>query len=429
MYPFQKYIKQILESKFNVDVIWNVCSFVLCGVVGILLNVIIIRYYNAATLGFFNQIYAVFIFLSQIATWGIHLSVQKYIPQYATQRKHTSIILTTAFVVTFLFSSLITIIAIYFSHLPGDFLNSELVSKGFIYAVPGLVFFALNKVILAYKNGMRQMVAFAIFNFLRYALMLLFLVYLLLAGIEVKYLALIFSVPEIILFVILLLSIINDFSLQSKKRFIVLSILQFRFGSNAALGHIVLDINSKVDVLILGLFQPDKEVGIYSFAAFIVDGLLQLFYVFRTNINPIITDTFYRDGRVALERIVKKNVTVFYKIFVTAGLMAILLYPIFLHLVKVTELFWLNFLIFALLTLGCILASGYIPFQMIFNQIGLPRLQSIFLFIIFGINVILNFILVPIWSTIGSAVATSLVFIIQAVILKKLVASSIRIKI
>lgn len=429
MLLYNKYISKLFASKFSVDLIFNIVSFFICGVIGVLFNVIIIRYYDAATLGFFNQIYAVFIFLSQVSTWGLHLSVQKFIPQYSKQRKHISNIFTSALIVTLIFSSFITLITLCLKNIPGYIFNSEAVKNGFIYAVPGLLFFSLNKVILAFMNGMRFMIAFAIFNFLRFALMLILLVYILLSNIQERYLALIFSIPEAILFLALFLYNIKYYGYSSIKRLIHLCKLHFRFGSHAALGNIFLDINSKVDVIILGMFLPDGKVGIYSFAAFIVDGFLQLFLVFRTNINPIITKIFYSEKRAVLEKMVRTKIVIFYKIFIIIGISAIVIYPIFLKLLKVNEFFLLNFAIFSILSIGCIAGSGYIPFQMIFNQTGFPRLQSIFLFCIFAINVLLNFILVPIWGVLGSAVATSLAFVIQAVLLKRMVFHFVQIKI
>jgi len=74
--------------------------------------------------------------------------------------------------------------------LPGIIFGSEAVTEGFIYAIPGLLFFALNKVLLSYLNGMRQMVSFAIFNFLRFALMLILLIIIIQTELQSKYLAL-----------------------------------------------------------------------------------------------------------------------------------------------------------------------------------------------------------------------------------------------
>ncbi len=417
------------KSKFNNDLIWNSVSFTFCALIGLLFNIIIIRFYDSATLGYFNQVYAIFIFLSQVSTWGLHLSVQKYVPQFKDFEPHVSLILTSSLLTTFLFSSLITLMVLLLNKIPGIIFNSTAISEGFIYAVPGLVFFSLNKVLLSYLNGMRQMISFAFFNFLRFALMLALILVIVSRGLPSKYLTLLFTIPELILFVILLGGNFHSLGYSSIRRLVQLSRIQFRFGNRAALGHIVLDLNSKADIILLGIFLPDKSVGIYSFAAFIVDGMLQLFFVFRTNINPIITETFYRQGRNALQQLIRNTIPRFYKIFIVIGISAILLYPFLLKFFEITEHFWMNIAVFSILTCGCLISSGYIPFQMIFNQTGKPRTQSAFLFYIFIVNICLNLLLIPIFGIIGSAIATSIVFVIQMALLKRMVMKVIHISI
>src|SRR5262245_13312658 len=48
------------------------------GVAGLALNFLIAAFYDAATLGVFNQVYTIYILLSQVAVAGIHLSVLKH---------------------------------------------------------------------------------------------------------------------------------------------------------------------------------------------------------------------------------------------------------------------------------------------------------------------------------------------------------------
>jgi len=46
------------RTKFGRDLIWNLVAFAILGASGILLNVIIGRYYDASVLGVFNQVFA-----------------------------------------------------------------------------------------------------------------------------------------------------------------------------------------------------------------------------------------------------------------------------------------------------------------------------------------------------------------------------------
>jgi O-antigen/teichoic acid export membrane protein len=415
---FKDISRRILSSKYRIDLAWNIASFVLCGIIGVSFNILIIRHYDAATLGYFNQVYALFLFLCQTAVWGVHLSVQKYVPQFARSPRHTSVILASGFVVTFLTASVVTAAAVLLRRVPGAVFGSRSITEGFVFAVPGLLFFPLNKVLLSYLNGMRNMVAFAGFNLLRFVLMLALLIGFVGSGVPGLYLSLVFSIPEFALLLILLVHTGRHFDAPSFRRLVRTGLLQLRFGTNAALGHIVLDLNSKVDVLVLGLFLPDRAVGIYSFSAFIVDGMIQLFFVFRANINPILTQAFYRSSRRQLENLVRTQVRRFYLVFAAIGAAALAVYPLFLRIVRVTESYGTSVAVFAILTAGCVAGSGYIPFQMIFGQTGFPRRQSVFLICAFALNVGLNFMLVPRFGLMGSASATALALAVQPFLLK-----------
>jgi O-antigen/teichoic acid export membrane protein len=52
--------------------------------------------------------------------------------------------------------------------------------------------------------------------------------------------------------------------------------------------NVLLQMNTRIDVLVLGLFWSDHIVGIYSFAATLAEGVYQLLVVLRTNYNPML---------------------------------------------------------------------------------------------------------------------------------------------
>ena len=56
------------------------------------------------------------------------------------------------------------------------------------------------------------------------------------------------------------------------------------------------EVNSRVDILMIGFFLSDRATGIYSFAAMLVDGLYQVLAMIRINFNPILVAAI-RDRR------------------------------------------------------------------------------------------------------------------------------------
>lgn len=413
--------KNSVSSKFNVDLLWNMGAFALSAVIGVLLNVIIIKFYNSEVLGIFNQIYAVYILLSQLAVSGVHLSVQKYIPEYHSDKKNLNHIVTSALIITVI-TSIITISIAYLLHqLPGKITNSEGVLQGFKYVIWGLLFFSMNKVLLSFLNGIREMKAFAIFQFLRFVFMLSFLIYFIFTDKEGYLLALILPFTELVLFVLVFVYAARFFKINIQNGFKEWLSENYRFGNKAILGNFLFDINTKVDVFMLGIFLTDSMVGIYSIAATIAEGFLQLPVLMRNNINPVITKAYTKKGYAILNQVIKKSKKGFFKIIALLGLISIAGFPLFLLVFGIKEDFYLIWLIYTVLTLGVIITGGYLPFQMIFNQLGHPLNQTLFIFLLFISNVIMNAIFIPLTGVIGAAIGTSLSMIIQIFIMKYLV--------
>jgi O-antigen/teichoic acid export membrane protein len=75
------------REKFRSDVAWNFASLAFLGVSGLGLNVLIGRTFGPADLGIFNQVWAVYIFFSQLAVGGIDLSVLKEVAAHRDDRE------------------------------------------------------------------------------------------------------------------------------------------------------------------------------------------------------------------------------------------------------------------------------------------------------------------------------------------------------
>ena len=113
---------------------------------------------------------------------------------------------------------------------------------------------------------------------------------------------------------------------------------------------------------------------------------------------------------------------------VPIGLVAILGYPM-LNLLGFAPEFNQSWSVFAILMAGILFSAGYLPFQMIFNQVGQPGHQTLFLVMFFLTNVILNMLFIPLFGMYGSALATALAFMFQIFYLKRLAFSRIGIRV
>ena len=131
----------LVSQKFAIDVSWNLLSVGVMGLAGIAINILIAKYYGASTLGVFNQVYAIYIFLSQFAVAGIHFSVLKNVSQFSDISEKTEEILAGGILATAIISTVVVAITYLVSGFLGYLLESEGVSVGVLLVLPGLFFF------------------------------------------------------------------------------------------------------------------------------------------------------------------------------------------------------------------------------------------------------------------------------------------------
>lgn len=398
----------MVSKKLKFDTILNTISFGLAGVAGLLINVIIAYFYDSVILGIFNLYFAIFIGLSQLVGAGIHFSVLKHITQFERRINVGRKILFNGLIATALNAVLWLVLIYLVQNVFKIFFTKEEYAQLIVLLLPAVFFYVLNKVILAFRNAKKQMTYYAAIIILRPILVLITLWLLIAFSVAGKYTILVFIVSEFIVFVILFAGIV--ISLKGARISTIWLKKHFEHGYKSAIGSVLIDINTRVDILLLGYFTNEKMVGIYSFASLIAEGFNQLPIVFRTVINPYLTESFYKKNKEDFYNQMRTGRNLTYKILVPMGLLMIAAYPPALKIIGLYPDYHLSIWPFIFLMIGTLISVGYAPFLMIFNQTGFPMTQSFLYFLIFITNLILNYILIPIWGINGSAIATGLAY-------------------
>lgn len=398
--------------------LWNVGSVGVLGVSGILINVVIAKSRGAEALGVFNQVYAIYIFLSQIATGGVQLSALKHVSYSQSNRPLCAQITTTALILAALFSVVVCSPAYLARGWIGGLLESDGVGAGLTYAIPGLFFFSLNKVLLNVLNAMRFMRAFAIFQSFRVILILTWIVVILVADRPSSHLALSLTLTEGCLFLALIVYInVALFVLRLGAGCGKWFAEHVSFGLRGFFGGVLSEANTRVDVIMLGYFSSDALVGVYSFAAIIAEGFSQIPVVIRRNVDPILGIRFAAGEKEEITRFASNLKRVFFPLFALISLLAIGLYPIGLALAVGGEAFGSSWAVFSILMVGIAINAGYRPFKGILLLGGFPGLQTIFTLSLVVTNIALNALMIPILGMQGAAIATALVYVLEAVLI------------
>lgn len=397
--------------RFQAALVWNFGSLAVLGVSGIALNALIGALYDEAALGVFNQALAAYIFFSQAAVGGLDRSVLKEVAACAGERARVSAIVAAGLVPTALLAALVTL-AFWFARAPiGAWLESPGTAEGIAWAAPGLFFFALNKVLLATVNGLSRMRAFAVYQALRYVLILAALGGFALLDRErahAAHLAGVFSFAEAVLFLVLALEVWLQVRGPLARSWTERIRPHLDYGLRSVGSGVLLELNARVDVLMIGWFMTDRDVGVYTFAAMIVEGVYQLLVVLQNLYNPILARGLAARALGELHATIQRGKRRTYLGMLAVAALAVLLYPLALALLTDKPGFAESVVPFRWLLLGIVLCAGYIPFAQTLLMAGFPGTHTLYMVLTVLINVVGNALLIPKHGLAGAAIATSL---------------------
>ena len=400
----------LIQQKKNLETFASYLSFLVLGLSGLALNFLVSHFYGSHGVGILNQIFALYIVFSQFAVFGIHISAQQAIssrfdssPQLKANLSFAALLSAGFF--SLIFSFLMYLTADYVAHL----FSSPDLKKGLEYSSVGLFFFSLNKVLLAILNGHSKNLLYFTFQAMRVVLMTITVLALGFKDAPIHFLGIIFIVSEALVFIATLGSVWALLSFRSSPKSIIEhSKLHIIFGAKSLLSNVFTELNTRIDILILGLFLSDTRVGVYSFVATLAEGIYQLPIFQRALFNPKMSALFSQNKLEDLKSLViinaKKNYLIYLCIFTTAALS----YPLALKILDPRNIYTETPLLFLIMLTGMYLGSGLTPFHMIFVQMNKPILYSIYMSVIVSINLLLNFLMIPLWGVLGATIATSI---------------------
>ena len=410
------------DRRFNRDVLWNVASLGVLGVAGVAINVVIARdpAYGENALGVFNQVFAFYIVLSQFAVAGVHLSALKYVSHSQDDPAKCSAISSAALLLSTAMALVVSLAAFLLRDAVGALWQSSGVSRGIALVAPGLLLFSINKVLISILNGLRHMRAFAVFQALRYILIVAVLIAMMKLHYAVDTLAAALSIAEAVLFIgLVVYTQFRAVSLVPRQGVNAWFKLHLDFGLRGCLSGVLAEMNTRVDVLLLGLFLDSEAlVGLYSFAAIPAEAIGQLIMIVRRNVDPVIGAHFAKGELEEINAFARRIKRVVYLGMTGVTLAAIAAYPLAIKLFVPDKKFMSTWPIFAILALGMAMRSGYRAFGGVLLQGGRPGTQTLFVLGVVIGNIVLNALLIPIWGIYGSAIATSIVFMIEAYMIR-----------
>ena len=397
------------------DLVANYASLVVVACSGILINILIVEEFSAERLGVFNLSYAIFVVVSQVSTFGIHSSALKAI---SLNRDEYPDIFLSALLLAFIISLVVSVMFVFCIPLCSFLFESDEYYINLLSVAAAIVFFSLNKVILFSINALKKMKIFALLQLLRALLILVFIFVLAMRKILSVPLAASFLFSEVVLFFLVLFPIWKKLSGKvcwaKTKEWMA---IHFSFGKRVFITGLSIELNTRVDVIVLGIFVSDKLVGLYSFVSMLVEGFYQLLVIVKNNINPLLAKLIHEKRMFDFRILVRRVVIICFCCFSAVATVSAFMYPLAIDMFAFSDELKDVSHIFTILLFFMSLASGWLPFDQILAQAGRPSLSSKLYILGVTTNIILNIILVPVYGMVGAALATGISWVVFVVYL------------
>lgn len=399
------------SQKLTRDIVYTLASFVVLALSGIVINLVIARSRDAAALGVFNQAYAVYIIASQLATLGLHYSVLRHAALHGGDAEQRGRLLWTAGVCALGLGTAAAVVVGAGGAVFTRLFDSEATGSAIAYSAAGLVLFSLNKVLLSYLNGLRMMKAFSLLQASRYLVVMGCVTAVALSPWPIEMSTLAFCVAEATTCAgaLAFLWRRGQVRLWAFDRSWLSTHL--RFGSKGLAAGMFAEFNSRIDVLLIGVFLPDREVGIYSFAAMMVDGLYHVLAMVRLNFNPLLV-TVLRDKDEAQARQLRSRSQrlVVPATLLLSGVAVAALWVLATYIAPHKGLQEGMPSLLILLT-GLTLVSAFVPFDNLLMVSGHPGYQTVQQLLTVTANTLLAVLLLPLLGIAGAAAGTALSYV------------------
>jgi O-antigen/teichoic acid export membrane protein len=407
------------RARLRRDVIWNLAPLVLLGGVGIGMQFAIAAWWGAETLAVFDLVRIVFFVSAVLGAFGLQYAVLRAVAEAPDDRDRVSAVVVGALVPNVALAAVMTGAFLALRRPVGALLDSDAVAEGMLWAAPGLFCFAVNKVLLGVVNGLRRMRAFAIYTSLRYLLLATGLVLAHLWDIKAAHLSVIWTFTEGTMLLVLLGELVTNVSLARAAGWRTYTRQHLDYGARGVTATLASEINTKLDVWMLGAAHLDKAlVGIYVLAAALMEGATQLGVVVANNLNPVLARELATAGTDDVVALARRTRRWFVPAVAGACALGAVMFPVVIPILVGNADFARGAGPFAILMGGLALASPYLPFSQILLMGNRPGWHTLLLVLVVATNFTLDLVLIPPLGLHGAAIATACSVITLALLVR-----------
>jgi stage V sporulation protein B len=402
-------------------VAWNLVPVVLLGVVGLGLSFAISSWWGPSAFAVFNLVTTAYFALAVVGACGLQYSVLRAVAEQPEDRARVAAVVVGALVPGLVLAALATALFVAIRPPIARWLDSPAVGEGMLWAAPGLFCFAVNKLLMGVVNGLRRMRALAIYTSLRYLLIAAGLVIARTADIASDHLAAIWTLTEGALLLVLVGELVATVQLARCAGWTRWVGKHLDYGARGVVATLAYEINTKLDVWMLGVLIADKAaVGVYALAAALNEGVMQLSVVLQNNVNPVLARLLARRELDEIHAMVKRSRRWFVPALVAVCAAAAAMFPVVIPPLIGNPAFGASAVPFAILMAGIAIASPYLPFAHLLLMARHPGWHTVLLVCTVSINAIGTLLLIPRFGLSGAAMSTAGTIVASALLLRGL---------
>lgn len=405
---FAQALHSLRHRKLSQDIAYSLGSFLVLAISGIVINIVVTVLRDAAALGVFNLSYAVYIVASQIAVWGFHYSVLRHSAFYESDQVERGHMLLTAAICALVMGVVAAGLVALAEPLFARAFSSETTGAAIRNAALGLALFPLNKVLIAYLNGLRCMKAFSALQAVRYIVVMLFVTAVVASPLPIENATFCFFIAEALTIVLACLYIARH-KLAGELRFTHAWIRRhFAFGTKSLPSGLFAEVHSRVDVLMVGFFLSDRAAGIYSFAAMLADGVFHVLAMIRINFSPILVGALRdKDWYTALSLRRRSFQIVLPAAIVLSSVLIAVFYAFTAWVIPPSKGLMDGLPSLVIMLFGVVMISFLVPFDQLLMMSGYPGYQATQQLAMVGTNIVIAAVLLPLYGLEGAAAGTA----------------------
>jgi O-antigen/teichoic acid export membrane protein len=343
-----------------------------------------------------------------LATVGINHSLLRALGGAGEDRRRSGTLVVAALVPTLALAAIVCAFFWAARHAVAGWLDSPGVATAMEACTPGLFLFAVNKQLMAAINGWRRMRTFALLTALRYLGLLAALWLAAWRAWPADALMGIFSVAELALFVVAGAEVARHCGRPVARELAAWMREHVSFGLKSAAAAVLLELNAKVDIWMLGLWLSDAKVGYYTWAAMFAEGFWQILVVLQNNLNPLLAKHLAAGELREVEALSRKFKRRSFLLVLALGLASAPAYAWIVAWLDPGAGFEESIAPYWILVAGVVGAAAWSPMAQILLMANQPLRHSLLMLATVVVNVAAIALLIPALGLEGAALGTAI---------------------